>query len=175
MRNKLLLSALFVSLPMAAMAHVTLAEPEAKPGAHFTAEFRVGHGCDGSPTTALSIAIPEGVTGIAPQPKPGWTAELGHDGGRVSAVTWKGGVLAADKPDSFALDMVLPSKTGPLVFTADQTCQTGSESWSELPAADGHKLKNPAPVLTVTPTPAPPKSGSGMDMPGMNMGGMHGM
>jgi uncharacterized protein YcnI len=168
MRNEILFGALLLA-PIPALAHVTLGVTEAKPGAHFTAEFRVGHGCDGSPTTMLTVAIPDGVGGIVPRPKPGWLAELSHDGGRISAVTWKGGVIAADKPDSFALDMVLPSRTGPLVFTANQTCQTGSESWSELPAADGHKLKRPAPVLTVTSTPAPPKAASGTGMPGMTM------
>jgi periplasmic copper chaperone A len=166
MRNKFLLSALFAFLPIAAAAHVTLTEPQAKPGAHYLAHFKVGHGCDGSPTTALSITIPEGVSRVEPQAKPGWKAELVRDGKRVSAVNFSGGRIAADAPDEFALAMVLPSQLGPLAFPATQTCEKGSESWSELPAADGHKLKNPAPILTVTKTPS-------NAMPGMDMKGMH--
>src|SRR5271155_2601262 len=133
MRNKLFLSILFASLPMAALAHVTLTEPEAKPGAHYLAHFKVGHGCDGSPTTALSISIPRGVSGVKPKAKPGWNAELVRDGKRVSAVNFSGGTIAANTPDEFAVAMVLPRTLGPLAFPAAQTCEKGSENWSELP------------------------------------------
>jgi hypothetical protein len=37
-----------------------------------------------------------------------------------------------------------------------------------LPAADGHKLKNPVPLLTVSPTP-PAKAMPDDSMPGMKM------
>jgi uncharacterized protein YcnI len=171
MRNNLLLSILFASLPIAAAAHVTLAEPQAKPGAHYLAHFKVGHGCDGSPTTALSITIPEGVSRVEPQAKPGWKAELVRDGNRVSAVNFSGGSIAANAPDEFAVAMVLPSQLGPLAFPATQTCEKGSESWSDLPAVDGHKLQNPAPILNLTNTPS--STMPGMDMKGMDMKGMH--
>jgi periplasmic copper chaperone A len=151
MRNKILYAALLLA-PIPAVAHVSLAEPEAKPGAHYTAQFMVGHGCGGSPTTMLAVTVPEGIKDVAPEPKPGWSVELHRDGGRVSQVVWKGGLIPADQKDSFSLTMVLPSQPGRLIFAADQTCQTGSESWSELPASDGHRLKNPAPILTVTDT-----------------------
>jgi uncharacterized protein YcnI len=129
------------------------------------AHFRVGHGCDGSPTTALSIAIPEGVTAIAPQAAPGWTIEASKAAGAIDTVTWKGGSLDAKTPGEFALAMTLPGKPGPLVFVATQTCATGSEIWSEVPAA-GQKSSHPAPVLYVGG--AAPKSdgmGPGMVMP----------
>ena len=173
MRSKFLCTLLLIVAPLPAFAHVSLAEPQAKPGTSYTAQFNVGHGCDGSPTIALAVNIPQGVTGLKPQAKAGWSVELHRDGARISQVVWKGGVIPADQKDGFALDMVLPSKTGPLVFTADQTCEKGSESWSELPAADGSKLKNPAPILTLTATPVKSSGDSmaGMDMSGMNMGG----
>jgi uncharacterized protein YcnI len=171
MQNKFLLSILFASLPIAATAHVTLTEPEAKPGTHYLAHFRVGHGCDGSPTTALSITIPEGVSAVEPEAKSGWKADLVHDGKRVSAVNFSGGTIAATTPDEFAIAMMLPKTLGPLVFTAAQTCEKGSENWAELPAADGHKLQNPAPILTLTNTPS--AAAPAMDMKGMDMKGMH--
>ena len=31
------------------------------------------HGCEGSATTAIRVRIPEGVIGVKPMPKPGWT------------------------------------------------------------------------------------------------------
>jgi copper(I)-binding protein/uncharacterized protein YcnI len=172
MRSKLFCAALLLAAPVPAFAHVTLAEPQAKPGAQYTAQFTVGHGCDGSPTTMLAVHIPDGVTGLKPEAKAGWSVEMQRDGAKISQVVWKGGLIPADQKDSFSLDMVLPSRTGQLVFTADQTCQKGSESWSELPAADGHKLKNPAPILTLTPTPV---KSTGDSMAGMDMSGMGNM
>ena len=148
----------FALLPLPALAHVTLAQTEAPPGADFVAHFKVGHGCSGSPTTALTIAIPASIARVQPMAEPGWTIATVTSGGRISAVTWKGGKLAADKAGEFVLMMKLPPKPATLAFTADQTCEKGSESWSELPAADGHALKNPAPLLTIAAAGAPAAS-----------------
>jgi uncharacterized protein YcnI len=164
MRNRILLTASLSLMPLAAMAHVTLTENSAAPGAHYLAHFRIGHGCDGSPTTGLSIAIPDGVSGVAPEPAPGWTVETEQAGGKISAVTWKGGLLDAKTPGEFAVAMTLPSKAGPLVFAATQTCTSSGESWSEIPVP-GQKSTHPAPVLYVGV--APPKT-DGM-APGMVM------
>ncbi|HCX67738.1 MAG TPA: hypothetical protein DHK64_09450, partial [Rhodobiaceae bacterium] len=38
-----------------AAAHVVLDEPMASAGAYYKAVFRVPHGCDGSPTTSVSV------------------------------------------------------------------------------------------------------------------------
>ena len=108
MRNKMIFAAALALTPLAAAAHVTLAESSATPGSHYLAHFRVGHGCSGSPTTQLSVAIPDGVSAVEPQPAPGWTVELAHGGARVSAVTWKGGTLAADAKGEFSVAMTLP-------------------------------------------------------------------
>jgi uncharacterized protein YcnI len=153
MHNKIVLAALIALAVTPAFAHVTLTDPNALPGAHYVAHFRVGHGCSGSPTIALAVTIPEGVSGIQPDAKAGWTLEISHAGSHVSTVTWKGGTLAADKPDEFTIAMTLPGQPGTLAFAATQTCENGVESWTELPAVDGHKLKNPAPLLHVSPTP----------------------
>jgi uncharacterized protein YcnI len=156
MRNRLTI--LLLMLAGTAQAHVMLSPSSAKPGAHLTVQVEVGHGCSGSPTTALRVQIPQSVTAATPQPKQGWKAALEKtpDGGRVAV--WQGGKLAADKPDSFALTLTLPSAPGPLRFPATQTCEQGQVDWNAAasnPAAAGH----PAPVLTVSPAP--------MAMPGM--------
>jgi len=166
MRNKAA-PALFLLAGLApAAAHVTLTEPSAKPGTAYVAHFRVGHGCSGSPTIALSITIPEVVAGVKPQPVPGWTVQTEQAAGRVKSVTWSGGSLAADRPGEFAIAMTLPSTSGALAFPATQTCEKSVVQWSELPAADGHTLKNPAPILTVSPIPAktPEPAMAGMKM-----------
>ena len=131
-----------------ASAHVTLAEPQAIPSAHYTGHFRVGHGCNGSPTTGLRIEIPPEVTDAVPQPLEGWTVSVERDGARIRAVSWKDGVLPADQRSVFTLAMTLPAKEGQLLFPARQICQAGEEYWSEPPPQTG-KAKYPAPVLIV--------------------------
>ena len=58
-----------------AIAHVSVAPPVAEAGQPVQAAFRVGHGCDKSPTTALAVQVPVGFAGATPQPRAGWTAE----------------------------------------------------------------------------------------------------
>lgn len=66
---------LLAALAMPAAAHVT-ANPDRADAAFFKTDFRVGHGCDGSPVTALRIQIPEEVDSVRPQPVAGWDIEL---------------------------------------------------------------------------------------------------
>ena len=129
-----------------ALAHVTLEKNEAVTGSYQVANFRIGHGCSGSPTINLRIEIPEGPESVRPQPKPGWTLGVEHAGERVTAINWKGN-LPADQFDSFAVMMRL-RQPGPLVFPARQTCERGEANWNEPPGVKG---AHPAPVLTVTP------------------------
>ena len=44
-----------------ALAHITLEQPSAEAGSYYKAVFRVGHGCDGSPTQAITVHLPPGV------------------------------------------------------------------------------------------------------------------
>lgn len=177
MRNKIAACFLFAGIAPAA-AHVTLAQPKAPAGSSYIATFRIGHGCSGSPTTALRIEIPQGIASARPQPRPGWTLEIEHTPlpkpvagemgemvtSRVSAITWKGGSLPADQFDEFAVMMKLPAAAGVLLFPATQTCAAGTEHWSDAPMA-GMNMPHPAPALTITPAAAPDAG----------MGGMHGM
>jgi uncharacterized protein YcnI len=171
MRNRVFAAAVLLCVAAApASAHVTLAESSAKAGSSTVATFRVTHGCDGSPTTALRIAVPSGIPSAHPQPKPGWTLAIDHDGDRVTAITWSGGNLPSDEFDEFAVMLKLPKDAGTLVFPATQTCEKGVAQWNEVPqpGQDAHALKNPAPVLSVTANPAAMD-----DMPGMPMDHHH--
>jgi uncharacterized protein YcnI len=163
MRNKLIaVLALLPLWPLAAQAHVSLVENSAKAGSEFVAIFRVGHGCGGSPTIALSITLPSGVT-ARPQAKPGWTIAQQRD---PAAIIWRGGVLAADQFDDFAVLLHLPAAPGRLIFPVTQSCAAGVEHWSDAPAP-GKPPAHPAPVLTLTPgTPGAPAMDA---MPGMTM------
>ena len=146
---------LVLTMTGGAHAHVVLAEPVGAPGDHYTAHFKVGHGCSGSPTVALRIEIPAGVSMVMPEEAAGWTLASERDGNRIKAVSWTGGMIAPDKPGVFAIAMMLPEQPGQLLFPATQTCQSGQEYWSEAPAASG-KTKRPAPLLTVSNATAIP-------------------
>lgn len=80
-----LLGAILAAAPAA--AHVTANPNEGRAGGFAFHEFRVGHGCGDSPTTEVSIQIPEEVVSVTPEVQPGWEIELiredrtGEEGG----------------------------------------------------------------------------------------------
>lgn len=149
-------------------AHIVLEQKSATAGSYHKATFMVGHGCDGSSTTGIEIAMPEPMAVVKPMPKPGWqlatqTAPLATPmslhGRRitetVSRVGWKGGSLSDGHYDEFVLLMQLPKRTGPLYFRVTQTCEKGRSDWVEIPVpGTGGRLKMPSPVLELLPAAA---------------------
>lgn len=148
----------------AAEAHVTLDTTEARAGSFYKAVLKVGHGCEGSPTTALRVTIPEGVVAVKPMPKPGWTVatETGpyarayafhgtdlKEG--VTSVSWSAGALPDTMYDEFVFVAYLPAEAGAraLPLPVVQTCAKGEARWVEVAQAPGEKLRFPAPVLKV--------------------------
>jgi len=130
--------------PLAA-AHVIVSPSAAPAGAYQTLAFKVGHGCAGSATTAITVQIPDGVASAKPMPKPGWTIVLADAPART--VTWRGGPLPDAYYDEFVLQIKAPETPGRLTFKVGQACETGRNDWAEAPGAG----KFPAPVLEVTP------------------------
>jgi uncharacterized protein YcnI len=151
-----------------AQAHVTLETRQAPADGYYKAVLRVPHGCKDSPTVRLRVRIPEGVSGVKPQPKPGWKLEItraklatplddGH-GGKiaegVAEVAWSGGSLPDEHYDEFAMRVKLPDRPGAtLYFPVVQECKQGVHRWIEIPAAEqrADDLKEPAPALRLTP------------------------
>ena len=146
-------------------AHVTLEQPAAAAGSYYKATLRVGHGCAGSPTTALTVFLPEGFQGAKPMPKPGWQqviakAKLAQPyeshGKRViedvASITWKGGSLADAHYDEFALFGKLPAREGKLYFKVLQECESGKNEWFAIPEAGKslHDYPQPAAELLLT-------------------------
>ena len=153
----------------AAFSHIVLETRTAAAGSTYKAVFQVGHGCAGSATTGVSVQIPPGFQGAKPYPKAGWTlsTQLGklakpYDNyGKqvtedVTVVSWtaasKEAALQEAYFDEFQLRGKLPDATGPLWFKVLQTCETGTVSWSEVPAAgtSTKNLKSPAALLEVS-------------------------
>jgi uncharacterized protein YcnI len=151
-----------------AVAHVVLLDPAAAAASSYRAALRVGHGCDGSPTTGLSVAIPAGFNGAQPMPKPGWTVTtrvgklaqpfVAHGktySEGVIEISWVANgadnALPAAFYDEFVLRGTTPSKPGPLWFKVVQTCAQGSNAWTEIPTqgSDTQGLKAPAALLDV--------------------------
>jgi uncharacterized protein YcnI len=158
-----------------AAAHVTLEKRQAPVGSYYKAVLVVPHGCAGSPTVKLRVQIPEGVIGIKPMPKPGWTletvkgkyaAEYEFHGGKISEgvkeVVWTSGKLADDNFDEFVFSSYLTPGLKPdtmLYFPVVQECEQGVSRWIDIPAAGhsgsghGHDSKTPAPGLKLTTKP----------------------
>ncbi|WP_336488494.1 DUF1775 domain-containing protein [Methylobacterium nigriterrae] len=179
-----LYAALFLTASTtAALAHATLERKEASPNTAYRGVVQIMHGCDGKPTTRVSVTIPEGIVGAKPMPKPGWQIAIARGAyerpypsfhGTVSegvkTITWSGGELPDDQIDEFTFfarvsDAFAPGST--VYFPVEQDCRTGSYRWSEIPAAgqSARDLKAPAPgVLIVAapqkgPAPAAVKAG----------------
>lgn len=157
-------------LPVTAAAHATLEVQQAPSGSYYKAVIRIGHGCDGSATTAIRVRIPEGMVSVKPMPKPGWTLStvegpyatpfVSH--GKtitkgVTEVTWSGGPLPDAFYDEFVFQAKLPEKPAGTVIHVPvvQECDKGVNRWIEIPepGKTAHDYKEPAPSLTLTAKP----------------------
>ena len=156
-----------------ASAHVTLEKRQAAVGSYYKAVFAVPHGCGGSATIKLRVQIPEGVIGIKPMPKPGWTLEMvkgkyateyEFHGSKLSEgvkeVVWSGGKLADDNFDEFVFSSYITAGLKPdtmLYFPVVQECEQGVSRWIDIPAeghtGHGEGSKTPAPGLKLTTKP----------------------
>lgn len=149
----------------AARAHVSLEAREAKLGATYKAVFKIPHGCEGAATTAVRVEIPEGVIGVKPMPKPGWTIDIqrgvyaqpykhfhGDLSEGVKQITWRGGPLPDEFYDEFVASAFVAGELTAgttLYFPVTQICEKGELAWTDKPAAgqNPHDLKSPAPAL----------------------------
>ncbi|MCV2370525.1 YcnI family copper-binding membrane protein [Roseateles oligotrophus] len=148
---------LAATLGLSAQAHVTLEQAEAVAGSAYKAVLRVGHGCEGSPTTRITVTLPAGFRGAKPMPKAGWALELKREKlskpydshGRqivedVVEVSWtaksEDAYLQDAWYDEFVLRGSLPEATGPIWFKLRQSCVKGEWNWAELPA-EGESTK----------------------------------
>ncbi len=149
----------------AAGAHVTPQDPEAPSGAYFTTAFKVGHGCDGSPTTKVELKVADGVTSVTPQPVAGWElsttmrtldppielhgTEITES---VDTVVWEGGPLPDGQLQMFWVSMKLPEQEPgtALEFPVVQTCEEGETAWIQSTVEGEEEPESPAPIVTLT-------------------------
>ena len=156
-----------------ASAHISLEPKQATIGSSYKAVFAVPHGCAGSATVKLRVQVPEGVIGIKPMPKPGWTLETVKGkyateyelhGSKLSEgvkeVVWSGGKLADDNFDEFVFSSYLTAGLKPdttLYFPVVQECEQGVSRWIDIPRGEGEShgsgSKTPAPGVKLMPKP----------------------
>jgi periplasmic copper chaperone A len=145
----------------AAAAHVTANPNELTTGFTYT-EFSVGHGCDGSPTTRLTIQIPAGIAGPKPQEIAGWEIrtkegtlpepvnQFGEEITEgVTEVTWTGNSLPDNHMQRFGLSFFASeSLAGETVYwKAIQKCEEGVHRWITIPVEGEEEPEEPAPEV----------------------------
>jgi periplasmic copper chaperone A len=164
-------AALAVSLIVAApaAAHVGIDPAEAPADGYATLQVQVPHGCDGSPTKAIRVQIPESVPSVTPQVHPGWEVTT-KDGPKdavelhgetitrgVKEVVWTAtdaGPLPDGRLDIFGMSVKLPAgKAGdPVYFPTVQQCVKGETGWIQIPQPGESEddLESPSPAVTLT-------------------------
>jgi uncharacterized protein YcnI len=162
----------------AASAHVSATPTETAAGAYSLVTFAVGHGCEGSPTTAVTITLPDELNDATPTVNPNWTISTQvqkldtpvtlPNGSKVSertaSITYTAKTPLADhERDTFTLSVQLPDAAGTtLHFPTLQTCETGQTDWKDIPAdgASHDSVEAPAPEVTITDAVASDTHGS---------------
>ena len=141
--------------PSVAFAHIDPEPAEAPAGSELVVGFTVEHGCDGSPTVQLDMRLPVGVMAPVPEAIDGWTASVDGD-----VVTFVGGPLPDDTPQTFRIGMTLPLEPGTtLYFPFVQRCEIGEIRWIDVPTdGSGTELDEPAPAMTLTEPVAAPST-----------------
>lgn len=165
-----------------AFSHITLEQQQVEVGATYKAVLRVGHGCEGLPTTALRVLLPAGFQGAKPMPKQGWTVQskkeklatpYDNHGTQiiedVIEITWTAATPAAALPDSHYDEFILRGRAampvGAAWFKVTQLCQegskTGSNPWTDIPTqgTSTRGMKYPAALLNVV-APAATSAGT---------------
>lgn len=151
-----------------ASAHVTIGpDTTAKGGSDVELTFRVPNEEAQATTTQVEVDFPtdKPITGVLPEPTPGWTVKVDNltlsapiktDDGTVTQVvqriTWSGGQLAPGQYQGFRVMLGhLPDDADSLTFKALQTYSNGDVvRWIDVQQPGQPEPDNPAPVLALT-------------------------
>jgi uncharacterized protein YcnI len=144
MRKNLLAIVLSFTLLSASMtpvsAHVTVKPNSVGVAAYQT--FTVGVPVEKDvPTIGLRLVIPEGLTAVTPNVKPGWTITTKKTGegedAKITEIEWKGGSIPAGQRDEFIFSAKAPNSPADLQWKAYQTYTNNLiVSWDADPGAE---------------------------------------
>lgn len=141
-------AALVLAAPIAASAHVHAEPTSTEPGARADIAFAIGHGCDGSPTTAVEIEVPAEIAAVGLIANPGWDVAIDTADGLRTVV------FTADEPlpdgvrDTLELSATLPDDAEDgtvLAFPTRQLCEAGESAWTDADQSSD----TPAPIVTI--------------------------
>ena len=78
-------------------------------------------------TIAVKLSIPEGVTNVIPNVKPGWAVvtKKGGPDNRVVEISWVGGNIPSERRDEFMFSAQVPASVTTLPWKAYQTYANG--------------------------------------------------
>ncbi|KRE21784.1 YcnI family protein [Agromyces sp. Soil535] len=141
------------AVPLAASAHVTVTPSGTAAGGYTVLTFAFSHGCEGSPTTALTFDIPESIESVSPTLNSNWTIEKVADGDRTSQVVYTAITPVEDGfRDTVELSLPLPEDAAgeTLAFPVRQTCEVGETNWNQLAEEGEDEPENAAPIIVVT-------------------------
>lgn len=103
-----------------------------------------------SPTIGIRLVIPDGVTHVSPNVKPGWTITEKKSGdgedAKVTEIDWTGGVIPVGQRDEFLFSAQVPAAETTIAWKAYQTYQDGDVvAWDHDPKESD---KNTTPYST---------------------------
>ena len=156
MKNKFFWLALL--MPAMANSHVLLEPNQAESGSYYKGVLTVNHGCDDSPTTRITVDIPEGLQFVQPMPKAGWQLEIVkkpverpyfRDGIEITEtvrqISWFGNTLHDIHFDEFSFrGRIGVGATSVLYFPVTQECESGELVWDQIPQAEPLKADSHA-------------------------------
>ena len=141
------------AVPLAASAHVTVTPSGTAAGSYTVLTFAFSHGCEGSPTTAIAIDIPESIASVSPTLNPNYTIEKVADGDRTSQVVYTAITPVQDGyRDTIELSLQLPEDAAgeTLSFPVLQSCEVGETNWNQVAEEGEEEPESPAPAIVVT-------------------------
>ena len=143
-----LAAGLVLAAPAAAQAHVGVSPDSVTPEGSAVLTFSFTHGCENSPTTAMRITMPDGLTSVSPTVDAMWDVAVERaDNGLVSAVTYTATTPVAHDLRGAVTMAVSVGEDAPesLVFPVEQQCETGANAWTEVAeeGQDPHDLDSP--------------------------------
>jgi len=144
---------LALAAPMAASAHIHVTPDAAAAGAASSLTFSFSHGCEQSPTTALVVTIPDGVTNVLPLADAAWTVDREvTETGRTTSVTYTA-VTPIDTglKGQVGMDVRFADELAgdDVAFPVVQQCAEGEAAWTEVAEPGAEEPDFPAAVVAV--------------------------
>lgn len=138
-----------------ASAHVEVEPSGTGAGETSVLTFGFHHGCDGEPTTALEIRVPDEVLAAEPIDTDGWSHDVSAAGDRTESIVFTADAPVPDHDEAAVEVQIQVPDVEPgtvLEFPVVQICPEGEAAWVQS-TTDGTEPDYPAPAFTVTEGP----------------------